>query len=83
MKTVFSSFAVDEKDFGKPIVFSPTGIIFEQPLGEKISKSNPIPNTLIIPGLTNVVGGTDILMGNPAGFLDVIVSGQIRKIPFY
>ena len=82
MKTIFSSFTVDEKDFGKPVSISQTGLVFDQPLGEKVSKVSH-SKTLFAPGLVEVIGGNKVILGEPAGFLDVIVSGQARQIPFY
>ena len=82
MKTIFSSFTIDEKDFGKPMSISRTGLVFDQLLGEKVSKVSH-SKTPFSPGLVEVIGGNKVVLGEPAGFLDVIVSGQVRQIPFY
>lgn len=43
----------------------------------------PSTNTLTVPVTSPAYGTTDAIMCKPAGFLDVMISGVLRKIPFY
>lgn len=44
---------------------------------------NPPPTVGLTLLAANAYGTNEILMGNPAGWLDIFVSGQPKKIPFY
>ena len=48
-----------------------------------ISGVAPGTNTLNIPVSTPIYGGNNILMGNPQGWVNIIVSGLVRKLPYY
>lgn len=48
-----------------------------------ISGSAPSTNSLSVPVSINVYGANNLLLGNPAGFAEIIVSGITYKIPFY
>ncbi len=47
------------------------------------SGTAPATNSLAVPITINIYGGTGFLMGNPTGWLDVLVSGVAQKIPYY
>lgn len=48
-----------------------------------ISGSAASTNLLTVPVSINTYGGINLLMGNPAGWLNIIVSGITYKSPFY
>lgn len=48
-----------------------------------ISGSSPSVSSLSLPVSINTFGGLDNLMGRPAGWLQIPISGINYKIPFY
>lgn len=48
-----------------------------------MSGISPPTTLLTVPVSINVYGSNNILMGNPIGWTDIIISGIVRKIPYY